>query len=191
MSYNNRIGFVQRAFQDGSVKTERGNVGNARILGIESLIDLNLGKILFENSINHSFNYFINLSSINSKYTNSEEPGVTGNMVEYVPKLNLKTGSKYGFKNFMINFQYTYLSDQFTDSSNATESNLTGVIGLIPAYDAFDLSISYSLNRFKIESGSNNLFNKSYFSRRATGYPGPGIIPSAPRTFYFTIQYKF
>ena len=191
LSYNNRIGFVQRAFQDGSVKTERGNVGNARILGIESLIDLNLGKILFENSINHSFNYFINLSSINSKYTNSEEPGVTGNMVEYVPKLNLKTGSKYGFKNFMINFQYTYLSDQFTDSSNATESNLSGVIGLIPAYDAFDLSISYSLNRFKIESGSNNLFNKSYFSRRATGYPGPGIIPSAPRTFYFTIQYKF
>ena len=191
MSYNNRIGFVQRAFQDGSVKTERGNVGNARILGIESLIDLNLGKILFENSINHSFNYFINLSSINSKYTNSEEPGVTGNLVEYVPKLNLKTGSKYGFKNFMINFQYTHLSDQFTDSSNARESNLSGVIGLIPAYDVFDLSISYSLNGFKIESGFNNLFNKSYFSRRATGYPGPGIIPSAPRTFYFTIQYKF
>ena len=191
LTYNNRIGFVQRAFQDGSVKTERGNVGNARILGIESLIDLNLGKILFENSINHSFNYFINLSSINSEYTGSEEPGVTGNMVEYVPKLNLKTGSKYGYKNFMINFQYTYLSDQFTDSSNAVESNLSGVIGMIPAYDVFDLSISYGLNRFKIESGFNNLFNKNYFSRRATGYPGPGLIPSAPRTFYFTIQYKF
>ncbi len=191
LSYNNRIGFVQRAFQDGSVKTERGNVGNARILGIESLIDLNLGKILFKNDINHSFNYFINLSSINSKYTSSEEPGVTGNMVEYVPKLNLKTGSKYGYKNFMINFQYTYLSDQFTDSSNAMKSNLSGVIGMIPAYDIFDLSISYGLNRFKIESGFNNLLNKSYFSRRATGYPGPGLIPSAPRTFYFTIQYKF
>ena len=191
LSYNNRIGFVQRAFQDGSVKTERGNVGNARILGIETLIDFNLVKLLFKNDINHSFNYFINLSSINSKYTRSEEPGVTGNMVEYVPKLNLKTGSKYGYKNFMINFQYTYLSDQFTDSSNAVKSNLSGVIGMIPAYDIFDLSISYGLNRFKIESGFNNLLNKSYFSRRATGYPGPGLIPSAPRTFYFTIQYKF
>ena len=191
LSYNNRIGFVQRAFQDGSVKTERGNIGNARILGIETLIDFNLVKLLFKNDINHSFNYFINLSSINSKYTRSEEPGVTGNMVEYVPKLNLKTGSKYGYKNFMINFQYTYLSDQFTDSSNAVKSNLSGVIGMIPAYDIFDLSISYGLNRFKIESGFNNLLNKSYFSRRATGYPGPGLIPSAPRTFYFTIQYKF
>ena len=111
-------------------------------------------------------------------------------MVEYVPNINLKTGSKYGYKNFMINFQYTYLSDQFTDSSNAIESNLSGVIGVIPSYDVFDLSVSYSLKRIKIESGFNNLFDNKYFSRRATGYPGPGIIPAAPRTFYFTIQYK-
>ncbi|MBL29905.1 MAG: TonB-dependent receptor [Flavobacteriaceae bacterium] len=190
LSYNNRIGFVQRAFQDGSVKTERGNVGDASIIGIETLVDLNLKKLFLKNNPNHSFNYFLNFSLINSKYTRSEEPGVEGKMVEYVPSLNLKTGSKYGYKNFMINFQYTYLSDQFTDSSNAIESNLSGVIGVIPSYDVFDLSVSYSLKRIKIESGFNNLFNNKYFSRRATGYPGPGIIPSAPRTFYFTIQYK-
>jgi len=43
----------------------------------------------------------------------------------------------------------------------------------------------------KFETGLNNIFNKEYFTRRATGYPGPGIIPSPPRNFYLTIQYKF
>jgi Fe(3+) dicitrate transport protein len=115
---------------------------------------------------------------------------VEGKKVEFIPKVNLKTGTKIGFKDFMFGFQYTYLSDQFTDSSNAINSNLSGVIGIIPQYDVFDISTSYSLKEFKFESGINNLFNKKYFTRRATGYPGPGIIPSSPRTLYFTIQYK-
>ena len=47
------------------------------------------------------------------------------------------------------------------------------------------------LNKFKFESGINNIFNETYFTRRATGYPGPGIIPSPPRNIYSTIQIKF
>ena len=50
----------------------------------------------------------------------------------------------------MFGFQYTYLSDQFTDSSNAINSNLSGVIGIIPQYDVFDISTSYSLKEFKL-----------------------------------------
>ena len=42
LSYNDRIGFVQKLMKDGRVKTERGNVGDAKIFGIESLIDFNL-----------------------------------------------------------------------------------------------------------------------------------------------------
>ena len=30
-----------------------------------------------------------------------------------------------------------------------------------------------------------------YFVRRATGYPGPGIIPSPPRNYYITLELKF
>ena len=190
LAYNNRIGFVQRVTSGGNVKSERGNVGDARILGFESLIDFNIAEILMKQNQNTIFNYFINFSFIDSEYTNSDEPGVKGKEVEFIPKLNIKTGAKVGFKNFILGFQYTYLSDQFTDSSNAIKSNLSGVIGLIPEYDVFDLSTSYSLKEFKFESGINNLFNKKYFTRRATGYPGPGIIPSSPRTFYLTIQYK-
>ncbi|MFT5077301.1 MAG: Fe(3+) dicitrate transport protein, partial [Flavobacteriaceae bacterium] len=44
---------------------------------------------------------------------------------------------------------------------------------------------------FKLEAGINNVLDNYYFTRRATGYPGPGIIPSANRNFYMTLQMKF
>ena len=87
--------------------------------------------------------------------------------------------------------KYSFVSDQFTDSSNAIEGNLSGVIGLIPSYSLLDLSGSYSLNNFKLEFGINNLLNEAYFTRRATGYPGPGIIPSPNRNIYISTQIKF
>ena len=96
--------------------------------GLESLIDFNLNKLFIKDN-DYSFNYFINTSIIDSKYTVSEENGVEGKKVEFVPNLNFKTGLKFGYKNFLSNFQYTYLSQQFTDATNAVEGNLSGVIG--------------------------------------------------------------
>ncbi len=189
LSYNDRIGFVQKLMKDGRVKTERGNVGDAKIFGIESLIDFNLKKILF-NKENYSLNYFINTSFIDSEYISSEIPGIKGKKVEFVPKSNIKTGLRFGYSNFMLSAQYSYMSKQFTDSSNAISGNLSGVIGQIPAYKILDLSLSYYFKNFTFESGVNNLLNEKYFTRRATGYPGPGIIPSSPRTFYLTIEIK-
>ena len=187
--YKDRIGFVQKAFRDGSVKSERGNVGNAQITGVESLFDFDINEITFKNE-NIDFNIFFNYSYIESKYLKSEEVGITNKEVEFVPKNNLKTGFKFGYKDFAINFQYSYLSSQFTDSSNAKSGNLSGVIGEIPSYEISDLSISYKLRNLKFESGINNLFDEIYFTRRATGYPGPGIIPSPPRNTYLTVEIK-
>ena len=143
--YNDRIGFVQKAYKDGSVKSEKGNVGNALMYGIESLIDFDLNDILIKNN-DLSLNYFINSSFINSKYTESMEPGIKGKKVEFIPRLNIKSGIKFGYKNLSLNIQYTYLSSQFTDASNAIDSNLSGVIGQIPSYDIIDFSASYYLN---------------------------------------------
>ena len=190
LAYNNRIGFVQKLFEDGNLKAYRTNTGDAKIYGLESLIDLNLKKIVGMNS-KYIFNSFFNFSFIQSEYTSSNEPGVEGNEVEFVPKYNFKYGLKFGYKNFTSYLQYSYLSRQFSDSSNSIESNLSGVIGEIPAYNILDISLNYKLGRFKFESGVNNLLNNYYFTRRATGYPGPGIIPSPTRNYYFTLQYKF
>jgi len=188
--YNDRIGFTQIISDDGNIKSQRGNVGNAVIFGVESIIDFNLNKIFIRDN-NFIFNYFINTSVIESEYIKSEINGITGKRLEFVPKLNIKTGTKIGYKNLLLNIQYTYLSNQFTDSSNSVESNLSGVIGQIPAYDILDFSSSYKLKNYKLEFGINNILDNHYFVRRATGYPGPGIIPSPPRNYYITLQLKF
>ena len=66
-----------------------------------------------------------------------------------------------------------------------------GTSGQIPAYYVADISASYKWNRFKLEAGVTNFTDNSYFTRRATGYPGPGIIPSDPIGFYTTVEFKF
>ena len=150
---------------------------------------LNLNELLIKND-DLSLNYFVNTSFISSEYTKSQESGVAGNKVEFVPDINLKTGLRFGYKNLLTNIQYTYLSDQFTDASNATIGSLSGVIGKIPSYNILDFSLSYRYKNFKLEAGVNNLLDNEYFTRRATGYPGPGIIPSPPRNWYATLQIK-
>ena len=187
--YNDRIGFIQKTYEDGSVKSEKGNVGNALINGVESLIDLNLSKVLLLNE-NNIFNFYINSSFIKSKYIQSQRNGVEGNSVEFVPNINIKSGVKFGFNDLLSNIQFSYLSSQFTDASNAIESNLSGVIGEIPEYYILDFSSSYSYKKYKFEFGINNVLNYKYFTRRATGYPGPGIIPSSGMNLYSTLEIK-
>jgi Fe(3+) dicitrate transport protein len=86
------------------------------------------------------------------------------------------------------------LSEQYTDAFNSLKDVngglREGVIGEIPSYDILDVSVAYTYKRFKLETGINNLLDNAYFTRRATGYPGPGIIPSEPRTWYATLQVK-
>ena len=187
--YNDRIGFVQKEFEDGSVKSERGNVGDAKIYGLETLIDININKLISEVD-NNIFTFYINTSFINSEYVDSDKNGIIGNRVEFIPKINLKSGIRLGYKNILTNLQFTFLSDQFTDASNALESNLSGVIGLIPSYNVLDLSASYKYKKLKFEFGINNMLDNKYFTRRATGYPGPGIIPSPNRNIYTTIEIR-
>ena len=187
--YNDRIGFVQKEFEDGSVKSERGNVGDAKIYGLETLIDININKLISEVD-NNIFTFYINTSFINSEYIDSDKNGIIGNRVEFIPKINLKSGIRLGYKNILTNLQFTVLSDQFTDASNAVESNLSGVIGLIPSYNVLDLSASYKYKKLKFEFGINNMLDNKYFTRRATGYPGPGIIPSPNRNIYTTIEIR-
>ena len=133
---------------------------------------------------------FINTSVINSKYTNAITNGIVGNKVEFVPDVNVKTGIRFGVKNFSSSIQYTYLSDQFSDSENSFSGDVSGIIGVIPSYHVLDFSAAYTHKFIKVETGINNVLNTNYFTRRATGYPGPGIIPSIPRNYYVTIKLK-
>ena len=191
LAYNDRLGVVLREVSDIEQERFRGNIGDAITYGIESFIDWNIWST-FSSEENIKLNLFSNLSLIDSEYKNSEIAGVQGKKVEFIPAINLKTGLNFGYKNFLGSLQYTYLSKQFTDATNSDRDfeNQSGIVGEIPAYDILDLSLSYSFKMFRLEAGINNVLDNNYFVRRATGYPGPGIIPSQPRTWYTGLQIK-
>lgn len=171
----------------------RSNIGTAVTYGFETLLDWNLAKTFFEANENLSWNLFTNSAITGSRYLKTGIVWVQpGSQVEFVPLLNLKTGTGIGYKNFISSIQLTYVSSQLSSAnSNDTNNVTTGVSGNIPAYYVADFSTSYKWNRFKIEAGISNFTNKSYFTRRATGYPGPGIIPSDSRSFYATLEMTF
>ena len=91
----------------------------------------------------YTFNYVINSSFINSEYTRAITSGILGKKVEFVPDVNLKTGLKFGYKNFSSSLQYTYLSAQFTDAQNSGSGDISGIVGKIPAYSILDFSSAY------------------------------------------------
>ncbi|WP_375252408.1 TonB-dependent receptor domain-containing protein [Dokdonia donghaensis] len=191
--YDDRLGEVLFEDTDGSIKRRRGNIGDAFIYGLEVFTDWNLRNTFFESHKEFKLNLFTNLALTSSEYLSSEEIGVEGNEVEFIPDVNLKTGLNFGYKNLTASVQYTYLTEQFTDATNAPQDvndNQRGIEGSIPSYGVLDVSAAYSWKQFKLEAGLNNALDESYFTRRATGYPGPGIIPAEPLTFYTTLQIK-
>jgi Fe(3+) dicitrate transport protein len=192
LRYEDRLGVILRAVSDIQQERFRGNIGDAVTYGLESLIDWNIWNTFSENE-NIRLSVFSNLALTDSEYTNSEENNVEGNKVEFIPNVNLKTGVNFGYKNFLGSLQYTYLSKQFTDATNSERdfASQSGIVGEIPAYDILDLSLSYTYKMFRLETGINNVLDNSYFVRRATGYPGPGIIPSQPRTWYAGLQFTW
>ncbi len=55
-----------------------------------------------------------------------------------------------------------------------------------------DATFSYRfMNRFNLSAGVNNIADVKYATRRAGGYPGPGIMPGNGRTFFVSLGAKF
>jgi Fe(3+) dicitrate transport protein len=190
LNYDNKIGEMQLYDNQNRVLRKRTNIAQAYVFGVESYTEADVLKILVPKTVNWTTALFANVAIIHSKYNKSGLTGVAGNQVEFVPNFNLKYGIRGGYKNLKASLQYNYTSDQFSDATNAIKGEATSIVGLIPAYEILDLSMSYAFKMFKLEGSINNLTNSMYFTRRATGYPGPGILPSDGRSFYLTLQVK-
>ncbi len=196
--YDNRIGSIDKIDESTFIPYRyRTNISEAVIKGVESTIEVDVWKLAFSDTSKISLTTFVNFSLIDAKYVNSQSAALNNKLVEFVPPINFKTGVTFGTKNFAISYQYTYVQEHYTDATNAgkaADGSLvfipTAIIGTIPSYSVMDLSLRYTYEVFQFEFGVNNLTNSLYFTRRATGYPGPGIIPSPVRNYYFTLQMR-
>lgn len=192
LSYQDRIGTILKSEPDprfnnlvNRVFRLRTNIADASIYGVELFAEANLKEYFNWKSID-KFNLFTNLAVIKSVYQNSEEPGVSGNEVELVPPINLKSGLSIKKKSLEAAIQLTWVTEHFSDASNA-EFTPSAVEGIIPSYYVADISARYHYRNYMFQAGINNVTNNIYFTRRAAGYPGPGIIPSDGRSFYVTL----
>lgn len=189
LKYNNRIGtLLMSDTTTYQVYRYRTNISDSRNMGLECFAETDIIQWV-KSSWKFQLKYFVNLSYIQAIYLEGKDPSLSGNKVEYVPTWNVKTGLQLKRDNLSTSVQYSYLSEQFSDASNALQTS-NAVSGIIPAYAVMDISMDYFYNQFKFSFGVNNVLNELYFTRRAEGYPGPGIIPADPRTFYLGLQYS-
>lgn len=184
--YNDKIGPTSIRGSLSSIKT---NIADARNIGIESFAEVDLWKLFKRDEKVNQLSVFTNISLIDGKYINTEEARFKNRKVELVPQVIFKTGLSYKRKALGLSYQYAYTGSQYTDATNSGVIS-TAVIGPIPAYDVMDFSAAYTFRYLTLATGVNNLADKKYFTRRAEGYPGPGIIPSDGRSFYVTLQVK-
>lgn len=193
LSYNDRIGTVLKkepnpqfnGLVDRIIRF-RTNVADARIFGLESLIEINLSDALGVSSSDVDIRWYSNFSLTHGTY---EEPGneqIDGKDVELVPPLIWKSGLQVGKGAFTSNVQFGYVKEHFSDASNAILTP-SAIEGVIPSYHTLDWSLQFKKGWYVLDAGVNNMLDAHYFTRRATGYPGPGIIPSDGRSFYFTL----
>jgi Fe(3+) dicitrate transport protein len=190
LRYNDRIGSI--FIRDTSFMTYRlrTNVADSRNYGLELLLEGDVLNALKGPSSKYKLNLYTSLSLIDAKYMGSKNSAFDGKKVENVPPVLFRTGFSFGNKKFNVTYQYAYQSKQYSDATNA-ETTPTAVDGAIPSLNVMDVSVSYNWRMFTIYSGVNNLTNKKYFTRRADGYPGPGILPSDIRNWYVTLQFAF
>jgi len=201
LQYNNRIGLIAKQNIDGIFYNLRTNVGNSNSKGIEALIEFNPIKAWVPNSKLGNITLFASVALIDSRYadfkiitrqgTSLVETNLKNNRVENAPQHIYRTGLTYSKKKITVTAQYSYVSEAYSDANNTKIPTANGVNGLIPSYQVIDISGTYSFSsQLFMKGGINNLMNEKYFTRRSSGYPGPGLLTSELRNFFMTVGVK-
>ena len=202
LNYADRIGTLTQTAADGTRFQFRTNLGTSVSQGVEAFVEFDPITAFVGNSSIGYIHLFASLAYINAEYQDFERTSISngeifvsnlaGNRVENAPRKINRYGATYRYKDFSMTWQLSDIGETFSDATNSIEPNAAATSGLIPAYSVQDLSAGYTYKKkFSLKSGVNNLTDASYFTRRAGGYPGPGIMPADGRTFYMTFGVKF
>ncbi len=201
LQYDNRVGTIKQQRADGSFYNLRTNVGGSTTKGVEAFGELNITKAAAFSGNFGEVSVFASYAYNDARYNNFKAVSVVNNVlsetnyknkkVEYAPENILRTGITYSFKGLFSSIQYSYTGQLFTDANNTVIPSFNGQNGLVPSYSIIDVTAGYKhKSGASIKAGINNLENKKYFTRRAGGYPGPGVLPADGRTFFVTLGFR-
>jgi Fe(3+) dicitrate transport protein len=189
LQYNNRIGTVTVT---GSPSYRLiTNVGNSTSKGFEGFGEVNVTRLLNQNSRTDLY-LFGSYSFTDARYSNNHKNAETrGKKVENAPAHIFRGGATAACGPVMFTVQLNRVSETFSDANNTPTPSANAQNGLIPAYTLADLTLSYRFSKnVHLKTGINNLFNEKYFTRRAGGYPGPGVLPGDGRAGFVSFGFK-
>lgn len=188
LQYNNRVGAITPTGVNYRLIT---NVGNSTSKGFEGYVEFNAVKA-FTKSNKTDLILFGSYGYTDSRYSSNHKDAATkGKRVENAPRNIFRGGITAGYKAFLLTGQFSYVGDCYSNANNTVEPAANAQNGLIPSYTVTDLTATYKCSSgLTFKTGINNLFDKTYFTRRAGGYPGPGALPGDGRTFFLTVGVK-
>jgi Fe(3+) dicitrate transport protein len=200
INYNNRIGTITKENENKVRYQYRTNIGNSISRGFEGYVEFDpLAALKISKMGNLSL--FASIALIDAKYSDFKttqilngsivEGNLTNKNIENAPRKINRYGITYSKKGLSVTWQMSDIGEAFADATNTIIPNSTATTGLIPAYKVQDLSATVKfLKHYNIKASINNMTNEKYFTRRAGGYPGPGILPSDGRTFNISFGAK-
>ena len=200
LNYRNRIGMIKQQRSDGSVYNFRTNIGSSRAMGIEAFTEIRLYESSSEKR-KRELRTFLSGSLMDARYQNLQVINLVGNelveknyrnkKVEYAPDQIIRAGVTAVIGKLTTTLQVSHTSEVFTDANNTRQPTANAQNGLIPSYTITDLCFNYRMPKgISIRGGLNNLFDTHYFTRRSSGYPGPGLLPADGRTFFLTFGWN-
>jgi Fe(3+) dicitrate transport protein len=191
--YERRIGSIIQTDENQNVFFWKTNIGDSRTNGIESYIE---GIILSTSALKLSV--FTSTSFMDGRYTSgtlrrgNENVQLSGNKLESVPEWISRNGLQIGYKFFTAIVQFSHVSETYADAFNTEVPSSNGAVGLVPAYNLWDLNMSFKiLPSLTFKFGVNNITDVSYFTKRPTGYPGGGVWSSDGRGFTATAAFRW
>jgi len=202
MRYADRIGSIARLHADNTVYQFRTNLGTSVHKGVETYLEFNPLAVVSDRKKLGALNLFASLSWIDVRYTDfpvttvSNGQIISGNLkgkrVEHAPRYVHRVGATYLKSGFSATWQLSSVSDVYTDANNTEAASANAQVGKIAAYTVMDLSATYTFrSAYTLRAGINNLGNTQYATRRAGGYPGPGLLPGEARTWYAGVGLRF
>ena len=189
LMYDNRVGTYL-----ANGRNYRTNIGSSVSKGIEWYVEIS-PTAWFANSKKGKVSLFNTTSLMHASYVawNNTDPSKSqkNNWVENAPQQIIRSGITYAFKSFSSTLQHSYISQAYADAMNTRLPNANATVGLIPEYHILDWSAQLKFkNRYTLNAGINNLGNQMFFTRRASGYPGPGLMPADGRLWYVGASIK-
>ncbi len=197
--YGNRVGTILQQEANGTFYNWRTNVGSSRARGLETFLEYlaPVGKITSQWKWGGFISYAYNDARYQQLQTTRLVSGqlqkidLRNNRVENAPEHTLRSGLNLQYKKIKLSGQFSYVSGVFSDANNTRIPTANAQNGWIPAYEVIDLTISFPIRTcWTVKAGINNLLNENYFTRRASGYPGPGALPADGRTGFITIAFR-